>query len=139
MRKRGQGQSWSLDIVLAFVIFVLIIAIFYTVLSRDTEQRPEKIQLEAKTISNNLDSATGQNSSLSIIDSGKIDSYKLTQLYSDDYLAIKNKFGIKGDFCIYIVDQHDNIIAVETPAGQKIGFGNGNLTINGVKCNDIIG
>ena len=34
-KKRGQGQSWSLDIILAFVIFVLIIGIFYALLSNN--------------------------------------------------------------------------------------------------------
>jgi hypothetical protein len=105
-KKRGQGQSWSLDIILAFVIFVLIIGIFYALLSNNNKDKTDDLALEASTVVSNLDSANGQNTPpLTIIDKGNIDDTKAGVLYTSDYEAVKKQLGIKGEFCIYVVDQ----------------------------------
>lgn len=134
MKKRGLGQSWSLDIVLAFVIFVLIIAIFYTLLSNNKATKGEKLQIEAYNIANNLDESTGMNSNLAVISKGTVDANKLETLYKGDYNAIKNQFGIRGDFCIYLVNQDGILVPVDTGGVFINGFGNGNLSINGHPC-----
>ena len=134
MKKKGMGQSWSLDIILAFVIFVLIIGIFYTMLNTNADNKTEHLQLEANAVANNLDSATGLNSSLSIMQKGSIDKNKLEDLYNSTYPQLKNQFGIRGEFCIYLIDQYGNLITVNTTEGELNGFGNGNLSINGQPC-----
>lgn len=139
MKKRGQGQSWSLDIILAFVVFGLIIGIFYTVLSGSNKGKEENIQREVTVLSNNLDTSTGLNTSLSIIDKGTIDDIKIKSLYNSSYQSLKNQFGIKGDFCIYVVDQYGNLVTVNTSDGQITGFGNGNLSLNGKPCGSTVG
>ncbi|GIU69659.1 MAG: hypothetical protein KatS3mg002_0895 [Candidatus Woesearchaeota archaeon] len=139
MKKRGIGQSWSLDIILAFVIFMLIVGIFYTLLTKDSKK--DKIgnsQIEATFLSGSLDASSGTTSSLTIIEDGVINKEKLKQLYSENYTEIKKKFGINGDFCIYIVDQYGNLIVVDTNSGTRNGFGNGNLTINDKPCGSIV-
>jgi hypothetical protein len=138
MEKRGQGQSWSFDIILAFVIFVLIIAIFYAILNNDSGKKTEKLQLEANTLSKNLDSDTGLNSVLSVVEEGNVNEPKIQDLYESDYIALKNQFGIKGDFCIYVVDQYGNLISINTTSGNFNGFGNGNLSINEKPCGSIV-
>ena len=138
MKKRGQGQSWSLDIILAFVIFVLIIGIFYTLLNTNRGVKTEHLQLEANTVANTLDASTGLNSTFSIMQKGTIDSQRLTLLYNTTYNTLKTQLGIQGDFCIYIVDQYGNLITVNTSKGELNGYGNGNLSINGVPCGSIL-
>jgi hypothetical protein len=138
MKKRGYGQSWSLDIILAFVIFALIIGIFYTVLSKNNPGKTENLQREADVLSNNLDSSTGLNTSLSVIEGGTVDEFKLQELYNSSYQSLKSQFGIRGDFCVYVVDQYGNLITVNTSQGELVGFGNGNLTINGKACGTTI-
>jgi hypothetical protein len=134
MEKRGQGQSWSLDIILAFVIFMLIVGIFYTLLSNNKKTTIEDVQLEATTLSGALDTSSGVGSKLSIIEDGSINKDKIKTLYDADYEKLKDQFGIKGDFCIYMVDQYGNLVVINTTDGLKNGFGNGNLTINDVPC-----
>lgn len=135
MEKRGHGQSWSLDIILAFVIFMLIVGIFYIMLSKNNKPDIADIQVEASVLSSNLDSSTGIDTKLKIINDGALDKQKLIELYESQYDTIKNQFGITGDFCIYIVDQNGNIVTVNTTTGDlKNGFGNGELVINGVQC-----
>lgn len=134
MKKRGQGQSWSLDVILAFVVFMLIIGIFYTLLSDNKKTNIYDIQLEASTLSSSLDSSTGVNSTLTVINNGVVDKDKLIELYESDYSALKKQFGIRGDFCIYMIDQYGNLITINTSSNLKNGFGNGNLTINNYPC-----
>ncbi len=139
MQKRGQGQSWSLDIILAVVIFVLVIAIFYALLGRNTTTNSKNLAVEANALTSTIDSSTGLNSSLTIIHNGKIEPQDLSQLYDQDYESVKSQFGIRGEFCIYVVDQYGKVVSVTTPSNDsKIGFGNSNYTINGQGCGNII-
>jgi len=132
-KKRGKGQSWSLDIILAFVVFVLIIGIFYTLVSQNKKDKTQDLTLESNTIVSNLDAANGLNT-LSVINKGNIDQQRVQNLYDSSYNSIKQQFGIRGDFCIYMIDQYGNIITIDTSKGQLAGFGNGNFTINDKPC-----
>ena len=140
LKKRGMGQSWSFDIILAFVVFILIIAIFYAMINANTKtSQPETLQREASVIANSLDNATGIKSSLSVIDKGKVEGTNVQNLYESDYNTLKTQFGIKGEFCIYIIDQNGNLITVNTSTGRKVGFGNDDLMINGIPCGSTVG
>ncbi len=142
LKKRGQGQSFSLDIILAVVVFVLILATFYTLLSTSKGNKTESLQIEANTLANNLDSSTGLNTQLAIIDKGTLSKDKITELYSEqgNYASIKQQLGIKGDFCIYLLDQNGNLITVIDPVtgNESVGFGNGNLSINDINCGNYV-
>ncbi|MEM4637841.1 MAG: hypothetical protein QXK76_02320 [Candidatus Woesearchaeota archaeon] len=138
MKKRGIGQSWSLDIILAIVIFMLIIGIFYALLNNNKKSNIYDIQIEANIIANSLDSGSGTQSDLTIINNGIIDNTKLEELYGKSYDEIKKKFGLKGDFCIYIVDQYGNIISVNSGGKLKNAFGSQDLKINDLPCGSII-
>jgi hypothetical protein len=138
-KKRGQGQSWSLDIILAFVIFVLIIGIFYALLSNNKGDQTQSLMLESNTVLSNLDMANGQNNNLTIIEKGSISEDRLKQLYVEsDYDTLKKELGIKGDFCIYLVRQDGSLVTItKNVNGEDIkigGFGNGNYTVNGAPC-----
>jgi hypothetical protein len=134
-KKRGHGQSWSLDIILAFVVFVLVIGIFYTLLNDNKGDRTHDLTLESKTVVSNLDASNGQNNNLTIIDDGDIDNTELTTLYDSDYETLKRELGIRGEFCIYIVDQYGNLITAELSNGSQVGsFGSDDYNVNGQPC-----
>jgi hypothetical protein len=132
--KKRLGQVWSLDIILGFVVLVLIISIFYVMLNNTKNPFTETLEVQASTIAGILDTSSGFNSPFAIMDKGTIDSSKIVTLYESDYRLLKNQFGIRGDFCIYIVDQYNNLIVIDTVNGPMNGFGNGNLTINNKPC-----
>ncbi|MGV8140861.1 MAG: hypothetical protein ACP5NW_00300 [Candidatus Woesearchaeota archaeon] len=138
LKKRGLGQSWSLDIILAVVIFVLIIGIFYTVLGSNKKDKTQELTLESKTVVSNLDMANGQTSNLTIIDAGEIDTDDLRKLYMSDYDNLKKELGIKGEFCIYLVDQYGKLITVNTTSGDIGSFGNPDFILNGKPCGDTL-
>jgi hypothetical protein len=134
-KKRGQGQSWSMDIILAFVVFVLVIGIFYALLSNNRKDKTSDLTLESRTIVSSLDMANGQNNDLTIIEKGSIEKTKLKDLYASDYIALKRQLGIKGNFCIYVIDQYGNLITVDDGSGNNIGsFGNDSCSINDNPC-----
>jgi len=133
-KKRGQGQSWSLDIILAFVVFVLIIGIFYALLSNNKNDKTVDLDLESKTVVSSLDLTNGQNNNLTVINQGVVEPDKLQTLYESDYMTLKRQLGIKGDFCIYVIDQYGGLVLVNTTSGQVGSFGGGNITINGELC-----
>lgn len=133
-KKRGRGQSWSLDIILAVVIFVLIVGIFYTVLSSNKKDKTQELSLESKTVVSNLDAANAQISNLTIINAGEINTEALQKLYQSDYTALKKELGIKGEFCIYLVDQYGRIITVNTTSGDIGSFGNPDFILNKKSC-----
>lgn len=134
-KKRGHGQSWSMDIILAFVVFVLIVGIFYALLSNNRGDKTSEITSESRTVVSNLDMANGQNSALTIINRGSIDPFRLEDLYDSDYNELKRQLGIRGDFCIYIVDQYGNLITVKDSDGNDLGsFGQNSCMINENPC-----
>lgn len=137
--KRGQGQSWSLDIILAFVVFVLVIGIFYSIIGTNSRDRTRDLTLESNTVLSNLDEANSQKSNLTIISKGNIVSSKLETLYNSDYSMIKRQLGVRGEFCIYVIDQYGNLVTTKHNIYPNIttgSFGNGNVTINNCKCGE---
>ena len=138
-KKRGHGQSWSLDIILAFVIFVLVIGIFYTLLNNNKGDKTKDLSLESKTVVSNLDSSNGHTNNLTIIDDGDIENNKLLTLYDSDYDDLKRQLGIRGEFCIYIVDQYGNLVTAELANGSEVGsFGSPDYTVNGQPCGAVL-
>jgi hypothetical protein len=134
LNKRGRGQSWSLDIILAFVVFVLVIGIFYALLGNNKEDKTEDLTIESKTVISNLDSSNGQNNNLTIITDGEISDEELVILYESDYDQVKKELGIRGEFCVYLVDQYGNLVTTETAAGQVGSFGSSDFDVNGKPC-----
>ncbi len=107
-------------------------------LGNNAKDKGRDVTLESNTVVSNLDAANGVNSTLTIINKGTVDPIAAKTLYNADYKSIKQQFGIRGDFCIYIIDQYGNIISVDTPGGQRTGFGDGNFSINGKPCGSVI-
>jgi hypothetical protein len=134
-KKRGRGQSWSMDIILAFVVFVLIIGIFYALLGNNRKDKTSDLTLESRTIVSSLDFANGQNNNLTIINKGNVEQWRLEGLYRSDYTRLKKQLGIRGDFCIYVIDQYGKLITVDDGSGNDIGsFGNDSCTVNNNPC-----
>ena len=142
-KKRGQGQSWSLDIVIAFVVFALVLAIFYSFLGQGSKTTTKDLSKESSVISSNLDSSTGI-AKYPIIVSGTVNTNEIQTLYSTDYATLKNELGIRGEFCIYVVDQYGNLITVTYNDSathnltEKTSVGNSaavnEFTLNGKSC-----
>jgi len=115
------AQTWSIDLIMGVIIFMLVIAIFYAFLSSKGSEPIEDLEADARAVDTKV---TGkQLTSLGIItEEGAIDKQKFDQLCQENYEDVKKSLGIENDVCIYLEDEDGNII----PCGpDKAGIGNG--------------
>lgn len=110
-----KAQTWSVDLVLGVVIFLLVIVIIYSLIA----SRPNKenqLRDDADKIYVNLagDKASAEENNLGevpkIIEGNEISAEELEELYSEDYQALKEKFGITSDFCIMVITDDNALI-----------------------------
>lgn len=130
-----RAQVWSIDVLLALVIFTAVILIFYTTLNAKTNPGLKELQLQASGLKISLE----KHLDLGFIYSDKIDSTKLKN-FSDqvevDYSSVKQELGLVEDFCIFYEDEEGNLI----PVDGKVAIGNSTekLLINGKRCGSLI-
>lgn len=139
--KRKKAQTWSIDIILGMVVFVLIIAVIYAIISQKPQTRPVELQQEAMLIGTRLDYNSNYDSLYTVIQDGEINNQKLDRLPTSinfntgTYEQAKKDFGISKDFCIYIEDENGKLILIDN---AYVGVGNPELMINDVACGSTI-
>lgn len=124
-----RAQVWSIDVLLAVVIFISIILIFYVTIN--SKQGPKLKSLEQDAA--NLKSELEKHPELSFLDADEINYTKL-QNFSDEvstnYSEVKEKLGIRGEFCIFYEDEQGNLVLVD----NRTGIGSGDVNISGTPC-----
>jgi len=124
-----RGQVWSVDVLLAVVIFISVIIIFYVTMT--ARQKPGLKDLEAESAS--LKTELEKNSEFGFIVKDKIDDTKFQAFIGNatlNYTGLKQKLGVEGDFCIFYEDSDGSIILI----GNQIGIGSPDICIAGYKC-----
>ncbi|MBN1792727.1 hypothetical protein JW826_03515 [Candidatus Woesearchaeota archaeon] len=129
--KMERAQIWSIDVLLAVVIFISIMIIFYVTINAKETPSLKDLQTEAKFIDAELE----KNEGIAFIENDVVDSAKLdafTQEASVNYDDVKEELGIVGDFCIYFEDENGYLIVLED---NRTGIGTGELVnISDVPC-----
>ncbi len=121
-RKRKQGQTWSLDLIIGVVVLMLVIVILYSILS--TEQDEEQaLRREADIIYARLETETTDIGTTNLTVGHSIDRMRLEDIYNMSYNELKSLLGIRGDFCIVIVDDDNRIIPVEQEGTYLLSTG----------------
>jgi len=134
-----RGQVWSVDVLLAVVIFISVILIFYVTMTPKEKPRLKDLESEAKDLKIELE----QNHELGFINADEIDEEKLNAFIENatpaNYQALKQKLGIKGDFCIFYEDAEGHIILIRTGDNTGVGsVGSPDVLINNVRCGENI-
>lgn len=119
--KEKQGQSWSIDLIIGVIIFMLVIAVFYALLTSKNEPTIEELQGNADVITTKLTQEDASSPS-NILVNGIIDDAKYDGLCDMPYEDVKAILGIEQDFCIYLEDENGNIIPCGTT--ERTGIGN---------------
>jgi len=135
-RKRS-GQSWSMDLVIAVVVFGFIAVVFYSLLT--IQQRPsvDELQVRAQQIENRLGSNIG--SCGPIIQGQTITMEQLRCLYAQDPAALHQELGVPGNFCIYVEDSDGTILVVQNQSGYTwTAIGDNALIVGGQPCGEPI-
>ena len=128
-RMSRKAQSWSTDLILGVVVFLLIITIFYTFGNKDKGTKTEQLQQEGEQIAAKLDTETGAQG-YPVIKNGVIDDNQIVKLYNTTYDQMLSDLELSGKFCIFIEDQDGKVIVLD----NKTGAGNTELTVAGTSC-----
>jgi hypothetical protein len=127
MKKRA--QSWSFDIALAVVIFILTTITFFSFSNSDNSRKLSVVESESHYI---LEHAKTENSPLQIVNNQEVDQVKLQQFASTDYDELKKLAGVKNDFCIFFEDEDGNVVLI----GNSKGIGSSKINVSGTPCTE---
>ena len=124
------SQVGSIDIMIAIVIFIGVIFIFYSILSGNPGTKAVELQDEALKVLKNTETV---DSSLGIVDGIIINATKLEEILGKDYSEIKNNIRIKNEFCIYFEDENGNLIEIKE---GSYGIGSADIELQGQSCGE---
>jgi len=124
---KGKGQVWSTDVIIGIVIFISVIALFYSLLSDKGEDKEALLKANAERVLLKLST----DPELKVIEEGnEINITKLGDLTNLDYEELKKKLGVQGDVCLYLEDENGRVV----PINGKTGIGSPKLNISGKPC-----
>ena len=128
IRINTKAQSWSVDIMLAAVIFMSSFFIFYALFSENSNTKVSNLRDDASTVIKQVSTA---DNSLRIINSNEVNVSKIQELKNLSYDELKRRLRIEGDFCIYFEDEKGNIVLINN---SYKGVGTQNINISGTPC-----
>ena len=124
-----KSQAWSIDVMLAIVIFITTIFLFFVFLNPTSQGgKVEELQNEASIVLKNIESA---DSDLGILNGAIVNETKLQELFGKEYQTIKKSLRIKNDFCIYFEDENGNIVYIEQ---NRPGVGSDIISVSNIPC-----
>ncbi len=130
-----KGQNWSMDLILGIVVFLLILGVFYMLVTKNTTVDIDGYKAKGGKIMSYFDTSTSD-SKYALITDNVINMTKLETLYNDPnaYEEIKSDLGITGDFCVVLEDSNGRIVVIDDGSAKIYGFGSPELNISGCFC-----
>ncbi|MFP4118496.1 MAG: hypothetical protein ACLFTH_00385 [Candidatus Woesearchaeota archaeon] len=117
---------------IAVVLFIVVIGIFYAYLSDDGKEDDDvkRLSAEAKVISNKLDCDV-EDSNLCIVKNGEVIPSKVNTMKDTDYEELREELELDGDFCIYLRTPEGDLV----PLNDTYGIGDDDFRLaNGINC-----
>lgn len=133
-----KAQTWSLDLLIAVGLFMIIFVGAYVVINMNTKApSQQEIAKEAEVLTTNALNPE----EIGIIVGNEVDIERLNTIASINYSDLKNKLGIKSDFCIYFTDEFGNLVDISNETNRtKDGYielysiGGGDIIVGGKPC-----
>lgn len=131
-----KGQTWSVDLVLGVVIFLLVVVLIYSLIASSTTKESQlrddadKIYLYLNENENNLNIPN-------VVNGSSISQEELDLLFSEDYDILKEKLGITSDFCIILITDNNALVPNSTGGKRSIGNGEDVMIAPNTYCGDI--
>jgi len=123
-----KSQSWSIDISVAVVVFLLAFFVVYALLNTGRGSNVSDLSDQASSI---ISQVASEDSLLRIVDDSQINESRLHILKNISYEDLKRQFRIEGDFCIFIEDTTGNIILINN---TYRGIGAPTINLSGIPC-----
>ena len=124
----SKGQSWSIDIALAVVIFIGAFFAFYGLLYSNPNEKTKALKDEAATV---IKQVASEDAKLNVINMNEVNISKINQLKNISYDELKSMLRIEGDICLYFEDDKGNIILINE---SYRGVGSSIINLSGVPC-----
>ena len=127
MLKMKKSQTWSMDIMLAAVIFIGAIFVVYSFLQGNKGSNAKQLEQDANKV---LDNIAAQDSPVGVVNGINIDEQKLQKLIDEPYPDLKDKIKVNSDFCIYLEGENGKTIYLS----GKPGIGSSKIKISDQPC-----
>jgi len=115
-----KAQTWSIDVMIAVGIFIVVVILFFYIINQSKTTKTEELTIEGETIPDILiSSKSGEN--ISAVVENIVLEEKLKELASKNYDDLKKELGVKGDFYIHFEDEEGNIIYIDEEGRVGIG------------------
>ena len=116
-----------MDIMIALVIFIGTIFVFYSILSGNQGDKTDELEKDASIVAKNA--LKMKNEKISQVD----------ELLQEDYDELKKKLRVKNEFCIFLEDEEGNIIPINPEDINQLGIGSGEIMLGSenVPCTEI--
>lgn len=141
-RINKKAQTWSLDLIIGIVVFLLLIVIVYSLLATVPEDQV-RLRQDADKANARFNRGVAQENSLpAIFDGDEINETELIALFNDNsrYEEFKSNLGIESEICIVLVDELGGIVELDDGSGGTVNsFGNGDVNISKGPPNIICG
>lgn len=129
-----RGQSWSMDLVIAVVIFGFIAVIFYSLILIQQKPSVDQLQQIAQNINSKLEQPVSNCGP--IIQNQVVTPEQLQCLYNKSYAEIQSELAVPSNFCIYVQDSQGRVYPVNVNGVTKYGVGDPELKLADVGCGD---
>lgn len=127
-----KSQSWSIDIILAVVLFMGAFFLFYAILGDDPATMAKNLKNDASLI---IKQVSSEGLSSNILDRQQVNISKLNELKNLTYAELKSMLRVEGDFCIYLEDDKGYVVIVNN---SYKGIGSPNINISNTPCDETI-
>lgn len=127
-----KSQSWSVDIILAVVLFMGAFFLFYALLGDNPSARTKNLRDDASSV---IKQVSSEGVSVNILEKQQINLSRMNELKNLSYDELKRMLRVEGDFCIYLEDDKGYVIVLNN---SYKGIGSPNINISNTPCNETI-
>jgi biopolymer transport protein ExbD len=115
--KMKKAQTWSLDVMIAILIFIVVVISFFYIINSSSQQKDtEKLKEEAESIPERIISSESEDNETAV-EEKIVSDEKLMELVEksktkEGYEELKRELGIEGEVHIHFEDEDGNIIYI---------------------------
>lgn len=132
MMDKKNAQAWSIDMIIAVVIFVMMIGVLYAVMNRENRVDLIDLQVEANNAAAKLkDPSAGD---CNFIINNVINQTKMERCFQKDPNEVRKLLGLDDNFCIFIEDREGRVIYVS----GRSGVGDDELIVGATPCGEML-
>ena len=124
-----KAQSWSIDLALGVIVFLVAFFVFYSLLNENPNTKENNLKEDASAV---IKQVSSPNDALGVVANNQFNDSKAGELKNLNYNDLKKRLRVEGDFCIYLEDENGNVILINN---SYSGIGSPNINISSTPCN----